>query len=139
MQYKDFGSAVVVRIDRGEEIMEQLKVACEAAKITLASVSALGAINEFTVGVWDVENKKYISNEFKGVYEITAIVGTVTTKDGAFYPHLHLTAADAQGRAVGGHLNRAVVSATCELVLHRIDGVVERRFDEDVGLNLMAF
>ena len=139
MQYKDFGSAVVVRIDRGEEILEQLKLACEAAKVTLASVSALGAINEFTVGVWDVENKQYISNEFQGVYEITAIVGTVTTKEGAFYPHLHLTAADAQGRAFGGHLNRAVVSATCELVLHRIDGVVERRFDEGVGLNLMTF
>ncbi len=39
----------------------------------------------------------------------------------------------------GGHLNKAVVSATCEMVISLIDGIVDRRFDEEIGLNLFKF
>ena len=46
---------------------------------------------------------------------------------------------DGQGRVFGGHLNRAVVSATCELVLQVLEGTVERAMDEEIGLNLMVF
>jgi len=40
---------------------------------------------------------------------------------------------------VGGHLNRAVVSATCEMVITCIPGTVDRAFSEEVGLNLFKF
>ena len=40
---------------------------------------------------------------------------------------------------VGGHLNRAMVSATCEMVVTVVPGTVERVFHEDVGLNLFQF
>ena len=59
--------------------------------------------------------------------------------DGAFYAHLHMSAGNRQGAVFGGHLNRAVVSATCEMVITVIDGTVERRFEEEVGLNLFQF
>ena len=44
-----------------------------------------------------------------------------------------------KGEVFGGHLNRAEVSATCELVMQVIDGQVDRRFDPDIGLNLFKF
>ena len=108
-------------------------------KVTLASVSGIGAINDLVSGVWDVEKKAYFSNHFTGVYEVTNLTGTITTMNGEYYPHLHISAGDAQGHVVGGHLNSAVVSATSEIVLHLIDGTVERKFDPQVGLNLLSF
>lgn len=139
MDYRRFANSVYLRIDRGEEILGQLKAVCEAEHITLAAVSALGATNDFTVGVFDTETKQYASNHFTGAHEIVSLVGTITTMDGAFYAHLHMSAADAQGRVFGGHLNRAVVSATCEMVLSLSDGTVERQHDPAVGLNLFRF
>ena len=139
MDYKRFDNAIVLRVDRGEEILEQLKAVCLKENVKLASVSGIGAINDLTSGVWDVERKEYFSNHFTGVYEVANLVGTITTMNGEYYAHIHISAGDSQGHMVGGHLNRAVVSATSEIVLHLIDGTVEREFDPGVGLNLLKF
>lgn len=139
MEYRRFGGTIVARMDRGEEILEQVKAIALAEHIRLASVQALGAVKEFTVGVFDTGEKKYYANEFTGSFEIVSLTGTINTMDGAFYCHLHMSAGDRQGAVFGGHLNRAVVSATCEMVLTVIDGTVDRYFDPEVGLNLFRF
>ncbi len=137
MKYRRFNDTLAVRIDRGEEVLEQLKQACLRENVRLATVSAIGALGEFTVGVYNVEEKKYYKNTFTGAYEIVSLLGNVTAMNGEYYAHLHLTAADGSGRCVGGHLNRAVVSATCEVFLRLIDGETDRFYDDVTGLNLM--
>ena len=139
MEYGRFQDTIIIRMDKGEEILEQLKVAAEKERIKLAAVSALGAINDFTVGVFHTDEKKYYSNRFQGAFEIVSLTGTVSVKDGEFYAHIHMGAGDANGAVFGGHLNRAIVSATCEMVIQVIHGEVERRFDEEIGLNLFRF
>ena len=139
MQYRRFNNKYFVRIDRGEEVITQLKALCEAEHITLAEVSALGAIDDFNVGLFDVAEKKYHTNHFTFPAEIVSLWGTVTTKDGKFYAHIHMSAADKEGRVWGGHLNSAVVSATCEMTIEASEGTIERKLDEDVGLNLFEF
>ena len=139
MEYRKFDQTYVIRMERGEEITEQLKIFAEKEGVKLASVQAIGAVSEFTVGAFDTKEKKYYSNEFKGTFEITSLLGNISTKDGAFYSHLHMTAADETGHAVGGHLNRALISATCEMIVTAIPGTVDRSFSEEVGLNLFRF
>ena len=139
MDYRRFDDTIIARIDKGEEILEQLKVIAEKEEIKLASVSALGATDDITVGVFRTGEKKYYANHFTGDMEIVSLTGTVSTMDGAFYPHLHMSAGDTDGHVFGGHLNRAVISATCEMVIRVIDGQVDRKFDENIGLNLFAF
>ena len=139
MEYKRFSDAIVVRIDRGEEILEQVTEVAKREQIRLASVEALGATDDFTVGAFHPADKQYQSNRFCGDYEIVSLLGTITTKDGAPYLHLHMSAADDTGSAVGGHLNRARVSVTCEMIIRPIDGAVGRRLDPGIGINLMDF
>ena len=139
MDYRRFGSKIVARIDKGEEILEKLKEIALKENIKLAGVSALGATNDFTAGVYKVDEKKYYSNHFEMAAEITALIGTITEMNGKPYIHLHLTAADEKGHAFGGHLNKAVISATCEMVITLMDGQVGRKHDEEIGLNFFAF
>ena len=131
MEYRRFGEKVLVRIDRGEELFQQLEEVAQREGIQLASVQGLGAVEVFRV-----DRKEFVANRFQGAYEIVSLAGTIDRMDGKFYCHLHMSAGDAQGRVVGGHLKRAVVSATCELVLSLVDGAVDRFFDPEVGLNL---
>ena len=139
MDYRRFRDMLVVRIDRGEEITEQLHVVAEKEGIRLACVEALGAVNDFTVGVYNTSEKKYYSNHFEGAFEIVSLTGTITTMNGELYHHLHMSAGNEKGSVFGGHLNSAVVSATCEMVIRVIDGTVERKADPETGLNLFRF
>lgn len=136
MKYKRFDKTIVVRIDRGEEILDKIRELAIAENIKLASVTALGATNDFTVGVFNTAEKKYYANEFKGAFEIVSLTGTINTMDGQFYTHIHMSAGNDRGEVFGGHLNRAMVSATCEMTVTVIDGEVDRYRDDDVGLNL---
>ena len=139
MEYKRFGNKIIVRIDKDEEILEQVKKLALKENIRLAAVQALGATNSFTVGVYNVVEKQYYANSFSGSFEIVSLTGTINTMNGEFYTHLHMSAGDEKGQVFGGHLNRAVVSAVCEMVITVIDGVVDRRFSEEIGLNLFRF
>ena len=139
MDYRRFQDTIIVRMDPGEEIVGQLRAVAEKENVRLAAVEALGAVNDFTVGVYNTAEKKYYSNHFEGAFEIVSLTGTITTMDGEIYHHLHMSAGDEKGQVFGGHLNRAVISATCEMVIHVIDGTVERRADPEIGLNLFRF
>ena len=139
MDYRRFGSHIVARFDRGEEILESLKALALKENVRLASVSALGAVDDFTVGVYRVGEKKYYANHFEGAFEIVSLTGTISTMNGEYYAHLHMSAGNEAGQVFGGHLNRAVVSATCEMVVQISEGQVERAFDEASGLNLFRF
>ena len=105
----------------------------------LASVTGLGATDDFTVGIFDTAEKQYHALHYTGAHEITSLVGSVNTMNGEHYSHLHMTASDISGAVVGGHLNRARISATAEIVIVVTDGTVDRFRDEAVGLNLYQF
>ena len=139
MEYKRFDKDIVVRIDKGEEILEKIKEVAIRENIKLATVTALGATNEFTVGVFKTEEKKYYSNLFQGDFEIVSLTGSINTMNDEFYTHIHMSAGDEKGNVFGGHLNKAIVSATCEMFIHVIEGKVDRELSKDIGLNLLKF
>ena len=139
MQYRVFGDTYVVRLQRGEEVLACLRELCEKESISLGTVSAIGAVNHVVVGVYRVDEQKYVANTFDCVMELTSLMGNITEKDGEPYLHLHATFGDLTGKVIGGHLNEAVVSATCELFVRKVEGHVGRRLDPETGLNLFDF
>ena len=139
MQYRVFGDTYVVRLQRGEEVLACLRELCEKESISLGTVSAIGAVNHVVVGVYRVDEQKYVANTFDGVMELTSLMGNITEKDGEPYLHLHATFGDLTGKVIGGHLNEAGVSATCELFVRKVEGHVGRRLDPETGLNIFDF
>lgn len=139
MDYQKFDNAYVVRIDKGEELVGILKEFCTKEKIQLASVSGIGAVGQIKVGFFDTEKKEYYTKEFKGGFEVTSLCGNVSSMDGETYLHLHVNFCGQDNRSYGGHLDSAIVSATFEATLISIEGSVDRKFSEEIGLNLLHF
>ena len=120
--------------------MASLTRLVEEEQVELASVSALGAANDVTIGIFNTAEKKYYSRRYQGDFEISALVGNVTRKDGEPYLHLHITIGNpVTGEVHAGHLSSATISATLELFLQVWNGRVGRKFSDTVGLNLLEF
>ena len=139
MEYRKFGQDIIIRIDKGEEIISRLIEVCEKEEVQLANINAIGAVGEFEVGLFNTGEKKYYSNVHKGDFEIVSLTGSITTKEGKIYHHIHTSAADKENKVYGGHLNSAIVSATCEMFVRIIQGSVDREFNDEIGLNLFKF
>ena len=123
MDYRRFKDTIYLRLDPGEEIIEQIEKVAKKENIQLAQINGLGALNDFTTGVFDTVEKKFHPIHFEGAYEIVSLTGTVTRQDGEVYLHLSM----------------AYVSATAEIQIQISDGVIDRKYDKKIGLNLFDF
>ncbi len=141
MDYRKFGTQIVLRVDRGEEVMNAITVLCEKEHILLASIFGLGAADRLVMGLYDIEAQRFSETVLEQPLEITSLIGSVTEMDGKPYLHVHVNAADADGRSYGGHLKSVRISGTAEVVLTVIEGHVGREKDEitGTGLNLFSF
>ncbi len=137
MYYKRFNNKVIVRIDKGEELVDSLKTLCKALDITLGTIIGIGATDKVTIGLMNTKTQKYQSKEFTGDHEIAPLLGNITRMNGEVYLHLHITICNVEHKALGGHLTSAVISATFEGVIDIIDGQVNREYNAEVGLNLL--
>lgn len=140
MEYRKFSQGYVLRLDPGEEIVASLTRLVEQEQVQLGSVTAIGAANDVTIGIFSTREKQYHARRYQGDYEISALVGNVTRKEGEPYLHLHITIGNpVTGEVHAGHLTSATISATLELFLQVWDGQVGREFSDQVGLNLFRF
>ena len=140
MEYHKFSQGYVLRLDPGEEIVASLTRLVEQEQVQLGSVTAIGAANDVTIGIFSTQEKRYHARRYQGDYEISALVGNVTRKEGEPYLHLHITIGNpVTGEVHAGHLTSATISATLELFLQVWDGQVGREFSDQVGLNLFRF
>ena len=85
------------------------------------------------------DTREYVTRELNGDYEITSLMGNISTMDGKSYLHLHVNLSDETYQTFGGHLTSAVVSGTCEIIIDQIHGKMDREFSQEIGLNLFKF
>ena len=140
MEYKRTGNKIVVRLQKGEEVVAQLLALAQKENVTLAEVTGIGATDCVDFGCFNTQKKQYKNIHKDGEnFEITALVGNLSEMNGEKYQHLHITLADENGCVYGGHLKSAVISVTAEIVVSCIDAKVDRAYDDAVGANLLQF
>lgn len=136
MQYIKDGNTFVIRLEVGEEIVSSLDKFLSAQKISSAYFSGIGAVQSATLGFYNLKKKKYRWKNFVEC-EVVSLTGNVAMLNGKPFIHAHMVLSDDKFNCYGGHLKEAVVGATLEIVLERLAARVERKFDKEIGLNLL--
>ena len=137
MEYKRIEDKIVFRLEMGEALMESVQKIAASENVKLASISGIGACSKIEMGYIDLSIKDYVFKIFEGNMEILQATGNITLKDGEPFPHIHISVANEECKAFGGHLNEATISATFEGVITIMDHEIHREFNEDLGLALM--
>lgn len=140
MEYKIAGDDCVLRLEPGEEIIACIEQVCARENLRAGYVaSAVGALRAATVGLYDLGGKQFLAHTIGKPLELISLSGNISRMKEEVYTHFHAVVADKNAAVYGGHLSRAVVSATAEIVLRRIPLELGRRADPETGLNLITF
>jgi uncharacterized protein len=127
----------VLVFEKGDEVVEQLRVFAQQEQLTAASFTAIGAFSDVTLGFFERERKDYKRIPLGEQVELLTLAGDIALKDGEPVVHAHVVVAKADGTAWGGHLLEGHVWPTLELVLVASPAERRRRVDEETGLPLI--
>lgn len=139
MYTKRVEGGFLVRLERGEELIQSLARLMRDEEIGSGAVTGLGAVSDARLGFYQLSTKGYIDRSFQGEFEVVGLTGTMSWHDGEPFPHVHLLLSDEEFQAVGGHCFEARASATLEVFVRAFDERVERKVEEEIGLHLMQF
>lgn len=134
MTHKKFGNHYVLRLLPGEELKEGIRHICQAKRLTNTWFFGIGACDEVELALFDKTKRGYRTKMFKTQLELVQVSGNVSA-DGMV--HAHGTFADKKFNTIGGHIERAVISVTGEIILIPLAGKLERVYDQRTGLNLL--
>ena len=124
-----------IRLFPNETLIDCLIDICKEKDIqTAVVISAIGQLKDITLGYFK-EKGNYCQESFKKTYELIHMSGNIILHHDTYIPHLHVMIGDEQKKVIGGHLFKAIVQVTNEIVLLRSTAPLKREMSELTGLN----
>jgi predicted DNA-binding protein with PD1-like motif len=123
---------------KGDEAAEELARFAGEHRISGAALTAVGACREATLGYFDPDALQYQDIPVTEQTEVLSLIGDIATKDGEPAVHAHAVLGRRDGSTIGGHLQRAVVWPTLEVIVTESPAHLRKRVDEETGLALIA-
>jgi predicted DNA-binding protein with PD1-like motif len=128
----------VVILESGEEAFAVLTKFANDAGITAASLTAIGAFENATVGWFDFDKKTYKKIEVAQQCEVLSAIGDVAVgDDGKASLHVHVVLGLSDGTTRGGHLLEGKVRPTLEVILTETPARLRRKKRADIGIALI--
>jgi predicted DNA-binding protein with PD1-like motif len=122
---------------QGDEAFSGLLEFAQKYHITSAHFSAIGAVNEATLGWFDPQRKMYKKIPIQGQREVIGMSGDIALYQGKPVVHTHMLVGAPDGTTQGGHVLAAFVSPTLEVMVTVDPVTMQKRFDPDTDLTLI--
>lgn len=132
MDYVAETDRIVIRLDPGDYVLDSIATVREEADVDSGFFTAIGAVDEVTLGHYDVTTQEYTEETVEGQYEVTSFIGNV----GPDKIHAHIQVADREYNTLGGHCSGARVSGTFEILLQRGETTLTHHLDTRTGLDV---
>jgi len=129
---------IIIVLETGEEAFATLTLFANAAGISGASLTAIGAFENAVVGWFDIATKSYKKIRVDEQCEVLSALGDIATgDDGKASLHVHVVLGLADGTTRGGHLLEGKVRPTLEVVLEEASEGLRRRKRPELGIALI--
>ena len=138
MQYRKDGDMILVRIDKGEEILEKILDICRIENIYGAVFSGIGACGKAVTSSYIPEKNDFTDHAAEGLLELVSLAGNVSYENGQPVEHTHalFSYLDETGtqKILAGHLKKAVVSYTAEIAIQLTEFMIRKKKDDKTGI-----
>ena len=136
MKFRIDKSRAYMTLAKGDNINKTFESFAEVKGIGCAWLNGIGALENPEIGYYSLEDKAYHRKTFKGVYELTSLIGNITLKEGKPFSHTHITFSDTEFRVFGGHLFNADITAAGEFIMQFGSDEINREMNAEIGLPL---
>jgi uncharacterized protein len=138
MKFKTLDQTSFVLIfDKGDEFIEAMTSFAREKKLGGSHFTAIGAFRDVMLGYFDCKIHKYKQIPIVEQVEVLSLVGDIALKDNSPQIHAHVVLGKADGTAHGGHVLKAHVWPTLEVVLTESPTHLHRKIDPETGLALI--
>jgi uncharacterized protein len=121
----------------GDEFVAGLTDFVRRENIRAARFTGIGAFQSATLAYFDWQTKRYLDIPVPEQAEVLVLTGDIAWEHDKPIVHAHAVLGRPDGSTRGGHVRRAIVRPTLELML-TVAGALERRPDPESGLALIA-
>jgi len=130
--------SIVAILDAGDDVLPELKALAERESLDAASFTAIGAVQEATLGWYDLDAQEYREHPVDTQAEVLSLLGDIALgPDGSPTVHAHAVLGLSDGTTRGGHLLQATVRPVLEVSLTENPGHLAKTFRPEFGLPLV--
>lgn len=126
-----------VILDSGDEVMKSITSFAQEQNLKASQFNAIGAFSNVTLGYFDFSIKNYQKIEINEQVEVLNIAGDISLYENKYKVHAHVVVGKKDGTAHGGHLMKAIVHPTLEIILTESPAYLKREMDKDSGIPLI--
>jgi len=126
------GRVFMFSISKGEDLLQAVQHFCHHHQVRCGLISAIGAVERATFGVYDQKAKKYLKINLEKEMEILSLSGNVSIFDDKPMVHAHIMFSDMEGKAYGGHLMAGTKVFSLEVFIQELTGDLKVRKLEKV-------
>ncbi len=138
MKFRFDGYNHIVRLSRGEKVIELLVRLARDEQLSSCWISGLGGASAAELGFYDLNTQEYQWQVADEPLEILSLQGNLTWTDAEPAFHIHGVFSRGDLSTIGGHVREITVSGTCEIFLHRWYGNnLTKSIDPKTGLKLL--
>lgn len=139
MEFRDEGNVIVLRLDRGDEIISSVENVCSELNVLGGQISGIGAAFDVAINTYLPKKDIYREDIYSGILEIVSLNGNVTMQNGTQKAHIHAVfsyvGGDENPRLVGGHLKSCIISHTAEIFIIPVKPI-KRIHDENLRIEI---
>lgn len=138
MKFRKINSDYVIKVEKGDDIIQELVDLCKEENIRGGYFTGIGAASKVALGWFNPETKVYARKEITENFEITSLVGNVgRLEDGDVIVHAHINLCDKNYKVTAGHVFECRVSLAAEIFLRDLGEEMEKAPDAEFGINFL--
>jgi len=129
-----FKNIHVFRVKPKQELLSEISRYCKEHSITSGVViSIIGSAENARLNFLTELPGRYVPVDYSGPLEIVCAQGSIALKNDDLVVHIHIQLS-GQKTCCGGHLAKATVFSTAEVVIGELDYQLRRQVDSYTGL-----
>lgn len=122
---------------KGDEVMAGLTEFAQKYHLGASRITGIGGIEDATIGFFELAQKRHRPMQINQQCEVLSLLGDIALFHGKPVVHLHMVVGFPDGSAHGGHLLKALVWPTMEVIVTDYPNTMHKKLDAESGAALI--